>query len=217
MEPSGSTLKQLPLILGIILLFLPISLLGQVEEIQNLEQFLFPEFTKSVLKMKAGKDITLMVFLQKDQVFDMLNQQNVDTVLMNSKIFIPSGKIFLELLLSEPVSLYIQNKGSIQDPGKPAAYGGTSQASSSTYISRLDMGSDRYNMKLPEDLIIRAESVYWITINDTRSSFVNERQFLKIFPGKEGEIKKYIKQNRMKFENPNDIIGLVRYATGPAK
>jgi hypothetical protein len=223
MESVKSIVVVRNLIISTILLtsFLPLN--AQPEEMKNLAQFLFPEFTKSILKMKAGKDMTLilnyniitekMVFIQKDQVYDFLNPEKVDTVILNSKLFIPVGKVFYEVLLDGQLALYLQNKGKIEEPGKPAAYGGTSQVSSSSYITRLEVGGPGsvYNMKLPEELIIKPDNIFWIAIDNNLVSFTNERQFLKIFPGKETEIKKFIKANRLKFENQSDMISLVTY------
>lgn len=221
---------RLKVILSITLISIVLQLRAQSEQLANLPQFLLPEFSKSIVKMDAGKDLTLlmnynvvtekMVFLQKNQVFDLLNQQNVDTIIMNSMKFVPVGNAFHEVILKGPVNLYIQHKGKVQDPGKPAAYGGTSQVSSSTYMERLDFGNSGnsiYNKKLPEELTVKTETVYWISFNDKKSSFSNERQFLKIFPGKEGEIKQYIKENHSKFENSEDVIKLVKYSYGLIK
>ena len=78
-------------------------------------------------------------------------------------------------------------------------------------------GGQVYNMKLPEDLIIKSAPVFLISINNNNFSFVNERQFLKLFPGKEKEIKSLIKKNRLKFENPMDMIRLVQYCSQSVK
>jgi hypothetical protein len=215
-------------ILLIVMLTFPVNLVAQEDDsdISNLAQFLFPEFSKSILKMKAGKDLTLMlnyniiteklVFLQKGKVYDLLNFEYVDTAIMNSNMFIPSGKFFLEILLDGSIPLYVEHKGKIQDPGKPAAYGGTSQVSSSNYITHLELGAsgtDIYNSKLPAELIIKHELIYWVSYNNTKSKFENERQLYKIFPDKESELKKFAKQNKLKFENTGDVAKLVQYCS----
>ena len=217
---------RIKVILSITLMSIALQLMAQSEQLDNLPQFLLPAFSKSIVKMDAGKDLTLMmnynvitekmVFLQKNQVYDLLNQQNVDTIIMNSMKFVPVGNAFHEVILRGPVNLYIQHKGKIQDPGKPAAYGGTSQVSSSTYLERVDFGNSGnsiYNKKLPEELIVEPSTIYWISFNNNKFSFTNERQFLKVFPGKEGEIKKFIKGHpRFKFENSEDVIKLVKFS-----
>lgn len=210
-------------ILTIIFSGLVLKINAQTEQIENPTQFLFPQFSNSILKMKGSKDITSMlnynivsgkmVFIRNGQVFDLTNPETVDTIFINNKLFVPKGKVFYEVLLKGTIVLYIQHKGNIVDPGMPAAYGGTSQVSSSNYVSRMEMGTSVYNMKLPDNFIVKSEQVYWISLSNNDYSFVNERQFIKIFNGKESEIKKYIKANRTKFENPADIINLVNYCS----
>jgi hypothetical protein len=212
------------MILGVGLFSIVFHVNAQSDQVDNLAQFLFPQFSIATVRMNVGKGLTLMmnynivtekmVFLQKGQVFDMLNQQNVDTIIVNDSKFIPVSKAFHEVILEGPVNLYIQHRGIIQEPGKPAAYGGTSQVSSSTYLSRVSIGDGNnsiFNMKLPAELIVKPETVFWMTFNNNKYSFTNERQFLKIFPGKEIDIKKYIKQNRLKFENSEDVKKLAQY------
>lgn len=194
---------------------------AQTDQMENLAQYLFPQFSKGIVKMKTGKDLSLnlnynivtekMVFIQKEQVFDLVNAETVDTIKVNNKLFIPKGKIFLEVLSEGEGVLYLQHKASIVDPGKPAAYGGTSQTSSSISLTRLEMGGSMYNMKLPDNVIVKSEPVYWIIPSDKDYSFTNERQFLKIFKEKESEIKKYIKTNDIKFDDPSKVFMLFNY------
>jgi hypothetical protein len=44
-----------------------------------------------------------------------------------------------------------------------------------------------------------------------RGSFINEKQFLKIFPDKESELKSFIKRNHIRFDRSEDVKTLIRY------
>jgi hypothetical protein len=177
--------------------------------------------------MKAGKDLTLllnyntvtekMVFFQKEQVYDMLNQSSVDTIYLNESRFVPFGKVFYEVFPGNKVTLFIQHRGRLLSPPKPAAYGGTSEVSSSTYITRLDMGSEVYNMKLEDGLRVKYDPMYWVRISDNMVSFTGEKAFLKIFPDKESDIKQYIKANRLKFDKKEDLLKIIRFCNGIIK
>lgn len=189
---------------------------SQIESYQDLPQYLYPDFSTCRVKMKAGKDLSLMlnynlitekmVFFQKEKAYDLLNQSSVDTIFLNGSRFIPNEKVFYEVFPSAPVTLFIQHRGKIQEPGKPAAYGGTSQVSSSTYLSRIEMGGAVYNMKLQDDITVKYDPLYWVRVNDKMYSFSGEKQLLKIFPGKEEKIKQYIKKNKLKFEKREDLL-----------
>jgi hypothetical protein len=200
---------------------------SQVQEFNGLPQFLFPEFSASRIKMKAGKDLNLilnynlitekMVFFQKEQVYDMLNQINVDTIFISGNRFIPYESIFYEVYPGVPYSFFIQHRGRILSPPKPAAYGGTSELSSSTYMSRIELGSQVYNAKLEGDLRVKYDPVYWARINNQMISFTSEKQYLKLFPGKEEVLKQFIKKNRLKFEKQDNLLKLWNYTNQVSK
>jgi hypothetical protein len=115
--------------------------------------------------------------------------------------------------MEKPVALFIEHKGKVMEPGKPSPYGGTSQVSSTNYVSNLPNNAAVYNIKLPDDYTVKSDPVYWIFMNSNKYSFVNERQFEKIFHGKEAEIKEFVKKNRIKFENPADVKLLVSFCS----
>jgi hypothetical protein len=217
------------IVVSIIVFFLiPTNkVLSQIENFNGLQQFLFPEFSASKIKMKVGKDINLilnynlitekMVFFQKDQVFDMQNQGTVDTIYIGSYKFIPFEKVFYEVYPGVPVSFFIQHKGRLLAPPKPAAYGGTSEVSSSNYITILDLGGQVYNYKLQGDLRVKYDPMYWVRFNDQMYSYTNEKQYLKIFTGREEVLKQFIKKNRLKFDKPDDLLKIWGYTNEVVK
>jgi hypothetical protein len=186
---------------------------------QNFQYFL-PNFTQSYVKMKTGEihsavmnynTITeKMVFEQNGKLMD-LTIDNVDTVFLGTMKFVLFEKAFYEVLVNAPVSLFIQHKSELLTPGKPSAYGGTSQVSSSSYASGVELSSGYYNLKLPLDYVVKPQPVNWIRKNNTMFKFLNERQFLKIFPEESERIKGFIKQNKIKLDNDQDLIKLANY------
>jgi len=184
----------------------------------SMPQFLFQEFSMGRVKMKNGQvqnsilnyNIVTekMVYENGKDLYDMTNTELIDTVFVQNSMFVPSGKVFFEVLLAAPVSLFVQHTGSVMPPGAPAGYGGTSQVSSTKKLSGVELSSGYYNLKLPKDYQVQINPVYWIRAGKEYSSFINDRQFLKLFPDKEAELKKYIKDNRIKFSRQSDIVKL---------
>jgi hypothetical protein len=187
----------------------------------SMPQFLFQEFSMGSVKMKNGQvqnsilnyNIVTekMVYENGKDLYDITNTELIDTVYVQKSKFVPSGKVFFEVLLVAPVSLFAQHTGSVVPPGTPAGYGGTSQVSSTKQLSGVELSSGYYNLKLPKDFKVQINPVYWIRAGKEYSSFINERQFLKIFPEKEDELKKYIKDSRIKFSRQSDIVKLAWY------
>ncbi len=194
---------------------------GQSNQDGSMPQYLFGEFSKGIVKMKKGQVQTIlmnynmvtekMVFIRDEKYYDLVNPELVDTVFLNGSRFIPAGKVFYEVLVSDPVSLFIQHKGNLLPAGKPAGYGGTSQVSASTSLSSITLSSGQYNLKLPSDYIVSSTPLFWIRRDNEMYSFETEKQFLKLFPGKEGIIKAYMRENRLRFSRPENLATIVRY------
>jgi len=217
------------LMLKLFLFFSSVTAFSQIGNFNGLPQFLCPEFTASKVKMKAGgKDINLllnynmvtqkMVFFQKDQVYDLLNDELVDTIYMSGSRFVKIDKAFFEAFPGNPLTFFIQHVGKIMAPAKPAAYGGTSELSSSTYISRINLdGGEVYNSRLEGDLRVKYDPVFWVKINGQLNDFTSEKQYLKLFPGKEELIKQYIKKNKVKFDRQDQLVKLWSYTNSIMK
>lgn len=190
-------------------------------------QFLYTDFSTGIVKMKNGTSQSIalnyntvsekMVFEKNGDLYDMTNPELIDTVFLQDSKFIPVGNVYHMVLLTAPISLFVQYKGELLPPGTPAGYGGTSQVSNTKYMSSVQLSSGYYNLKLPSDYIVKVEPVYWIRKDSTMFSFMNERQFLKIFPRTESELKQFIKQNRIKFNQIPDLVRLINHCNEPAK
>jgi hypothetical protein len=207
----------------VMILILSISLpaKSQTTPDGNAPQFLYPGFTSGTVIMKNGKSqiidlnyntISEKIVYQKDgKIFDLINTEMVDTILLHKSKFVPVGKVFYEILLVAPISLFVQYKGDLVPPGTPAGYGSTSQVSPTKSMTSFQLSSGYFNLKLPDDFQVKVNAVYWIRKENTINSFLNERQFVKNFPGKEAELKKFIKENHIRFEKPDNLVVLVQY------
>ena len=187
----------------------------------SMPQFLFPGFSMGTVRMKNGQlqntilnynTVTeKMVYQKGEDLYDMTATELIDTVYIQNSKFVPFGKVFYEVLLVAPVSFYVQHSGSLIPPGKPAGYGGTSQVSNTKQFSGVELSTGYYNLKLPKDFSVQVNPVYWVRVEKNYSGFINERQFLKLFPDKETELKNYIKANKIRFSRLSDLVKLVSY------
>lgn len=200
---------------------IPGYIIGQEMRTGPKPQYLFPDFNQCKLKMKDNHTKTavmnynivtgFMVFIRDDEYLDLLNPEMVDTIYLNDRLFIPVGKAFYEVLQSRPLPLFVQHKGEVLPPGKPAAYGGTSQTSSSDYSTTVNLPGGQFNLPLPTDFKVRMTTIYWIRQNDEWLDFTTGTQFLKLCPGKKDSLKSFIKENRIKMNNPEHVKKLVDY------
>jgi hypothetical protein len=216
--------RVLPL-LGAILCFIT-GVSAQPDTLKHPEQFLFPRFSKGRIAMKAGKEIEVLlnynvisekiVFVDKGKILGIGNPGSVDTVYLNGRKLVPVGKVYYELLSAFPVTLFAQYKGTVQQPPKMDPYGRASESASTTSINKVNVGWEFY-LLTDQELVIKKETVYWISINNALQSFRDANQFLKIFPDFKNEIKSYIKQNKTKFVNTDEVLKLTIYCKGLMK
>jgi len=213
----------------LICVFFALSVKGYSQSTSSGEtpQFLFNDFSDGIIRMKNGSIqktvlnynlVSEKVVYQKDgNLFDLIGLDLIDTVLINESVFIPVEGVFYEVLYVAPVSLFLQWKGSIIPPGKPAGYGGTSQVSNTKMLSSVELNSGYYNIKLPNDYTVNVEKRYWLRSEGSMTSFINERQFLKLYPTHEEELKNFIKKNKIKFEKETDVVKIIAYINGLSK
>ena len=209
-------------VIAVIILFgLPVLVSGQSTKDGSMPQYLFSQFGSGTIRMKNGQAQTQvmnyntvtekMVFTKGDKFYDLTNPEVVDTIKIEGFKFVPVGKSFYQVLWDGKIKLYIQQIGSLLPAGKAVGYGGTSQTASADYISTINLSGIQWNLKLPPDYFVVLKPVYWIRRGDEWSDFINEKQFLKLFPEKSAILKECIKSDKVKFDKPESLVKLMEY------
>ncbi len=202
------------------LCFLFSAIYGQVKVLE-VTHYIFPEFTKGTVLMKTGvKNEALLNYnsLTEEMIFDtkgkklaMTQLEQVDTVyISNHKFFIHNNK-FVELLHKSKYELYVEHKCNVKDPGKPSAYGGTSQTSATTTYSSYLSGGQVYELKLPEGVETKPYTEFWFKKDGKTNKFLSIRQLTKYFEDKEDTFKEFVKANNVKYENQESVVALVKF------
>jgi hypothetical protein len=117
------------IIIGIIIFYKVMQVTAQPDSLISRSQFLFPDFSRSVVKLKTGKIITAMMnyntitqkmtFSQNGTLSDLNKPEVVDTILIQNKKFIFYKNEFLEVIVNARVSLFIQHKSDLKSSGRP--------------------------------------------------------------------------------------------------
>lgn len=160
-------------------------------------QFLFKNFDSAQVKMKNGQvNETIlnyntltgkMIFIKDDKYMYLTNLNMVDTVIINSRRFVPAATCFYEVLFQGNISLYARHQGMLK--GGPGAYGKTSVVSTNYYLSNLITRQGEGDLSLPQEYFVEPKTVYLVRKDNEWSEFYNEKEFLRIFPEKSAEIK----------------------------
>jgi hypothetical protein len=193
---------------------------AQPDTVASLPQFLYPEFTKCIVNLKSGESHTTMmnyntvtgkmIFYQGGVLMELSKPESVDTIFIHKAKFVFHEAAFYEVLVNAPISLFIQHKSDLSSSEKPSAYGAATQTAASTSVSKI-YDDKAYNLKLPDNFKVIPSPVYWVRMNNVMYKITSERQFLKIFPSKVAEIKKFINQNNISLKEQDDLIKLIAY------
>ncbi|MFN8239914.1 MAG: hypothetical protein U0X39_04085 [Bacteroidales bacterium] len=193
---------------------------GQSGKSKSATQYLNEDFTDGTVLFKNGStrkaSLNLnvlsgkIIFSQNGKYLELVNAETIDTVFIGNRKFIKNEGVFIEVLVTGPLALYRQYKGSLMSPAKSAGYGTTSQTSSITSLSTMNTPTVTYDMKLPDGYTVDLSYVNWMRLADKMSSFVNERQLLKLFPGKEEKIREYIRKSKTDFSDSASLVLLVK-------
>lgn len=191
------------------------------EQKRNIAHYLFPEFLQGTVLMKKGvKQLASLNYntLTEEMIFEnngvklaLTQLERVDSVFLGGRTFFLQNGKFVELVLHSKIDLYAEHKCKINDPGKPSGYGTTSQTGAATTYSTFFSGGRVYEMNLPESIETTPFVIYWLKKDGKLIKFVSVRQLIKEFPEKAVQLKKYMKQNTVSYDDQSSLIALIQY------
>ncbi|HAQ18937.1 MAG TPA: hypothetical protein DCR40_06845 [Prolixibacteraceae bacterium] len=190
-------------------------------KVLNLTHYLFPEFSKGSVLMKNGinneallnyNSLTEeMIFENKGTKLAVSQVELIDTIFVNGRKFIPVNNKFIEIIYHSKYTLFAEHKCSIKDPGKPSAYGGTSQTSAITTYSSYFSGGQVYELKLPDGYEPKPFVDYWLRKDGKMNKFLSIRQLSKLFSEEEDLFKEYVKKHDVKYDNQASLVEMIRF------
>jgi hypothetical protein len=195
----------------------------QAQDPTDTTHYVFPEFKLGTVKLKSGKtELAMMDYnkLTEEMIFEkngvllaLDSIQTIDTVTIESRIFIPHFlphiNNFFELLVKGPVSLFIQHKCIPVAAGNASGYGGTTETGASSNVSYLPNSGRLYKLKLPTDYHVTDATQFWITRNGKYYKANSTAQVIKAFPGKSKEIKQFIKEKNIDIKKIEERVALI--------
>lgn len=209
------------ILLSVALLFTGVFM--QAQERKFISHYVFPEFVKGTVLMKNGaRNEALLNYnsASEEMLFDKNGQvlafsdatvNQVDTVFIAGKKFILMDGKFKEILHDSGYGLFAEHKCRVIPPGKPAAYGGTSQTSSSESYSSWSSDGRVYKLQLPDDFKVLPYTVYWLRKGGELRSFTSIKQVQKFYRSKKNRFKEYTDNNKVDFNDAESFARLIDF------
>jgi len=188
-------------------------------------QYLFPEFTTGDVyyKRQNGKGklnynmlIGEMQFLEGDQVMSLANVRDVVVLNIDNRRFYPfNDKEFTEELMSTgKYQLRVRRKGSVAQHSKKGAYGMDTSTSAITSYSSINSDNHQYNLSIEGKVLITVNYFYYIVGTNGKHTLIkNSKTFTKLFPAYSAQIEAFVKENRTRFDNEDDLKALLEFCS----
>ena len=158
-----------------------------------------------------------MIFDQKGVYMALEKPQEIDTIYIQNRKFVPVEKTFYEVLIKGRIIMFIQNKSRYSQKGTPTAYGMTTKTAGPTKVLSLQVGNQVRQVELPDNVEVSPATLYWVSYNNEMHKFTNEKQFLKIFPENESKLKEFMKTNKIDIKVREDLLKLGNFCNSLVK
>ena len=213
--------KYLILSLFFSLFFVSLELQAQEDNV-----YIFDEFKNGKAVYKNGAVVYAklnydplnqrMLFLSPSDnaLLEIVNPSDISYINIEGRMFEQiKGNLFYERINYNNFIFYIQWRYKAVSEGKPSGYGMTSTTSAITSVSVINKEGRTIPLNVSEKFNYKPDNFYYIKINNTQKRFSSPDSLAKLFKVHKEEIKKYIKENKLDFDNPEDIKSAVEYCS----
>lgn len=186
------------------------------------QQYILSEFTLCVAKMKHGLPIRekfnyncktqRMEFMDGENVMELSNPEQVDTLFLPGHKMIPYAGRFLDITYRCPsFTLAVDYKAKRENQGKVGAMGIKTQGS----VESIDMRIIGQNpgvehIKNIEVWKEHSDNGYYLVQKSRMKRFVNAKTLLKIIPEKKVQLDAYLGQHKTDFNDPDQVLELLK-------
>lgn len=228
------------------LLFVLTVLCGLNAAAQSRVAMLLDEYVDGVVYLKSGIPVRVplnydgglhfMRYVQDNQVMELQNVQDVDSVKIGARKFVPLNGRFCEVYTTRhPGSdnaLLVEWSMSRQHIGYKGVMGNVSQVRGhsvnvsvmSNILSGTTSGdgllqegnssmmtnnSNNSTVQSQDVYKTRYYNIYYIYYNGKARKFKNKKQLLKLFPERTEELEKALRHHQTDFQNPQSVIDAV--------
>lgn len=156
-----------------------------------------------------------MMYMEDKKEMILENIQSIDTVFIGGNKFIPVGnKGFLDVVNLKNGTVYIYWKLTSHFVGKKGAYGQIVQGTVETVnmnMVKQQAGNESRHQNVTDVYARRNENEYWLLRNGKFAKCKNEKSLLKLFPGKEEEIKIFMEEHKFNFSNTQQALEIIDF------
>ena len=198
--------------------------LWQLRAQADTASFLFDKYEDAQVLLRAGGElkskmnysivVNKFYFIdpQDKQVKELANPGDILLIKIAGRTFYPeSNGAGIEMLPTKPV-VYVQYKATARKEAPMGAYGTRSETTAVQSYGTITSNGQSYKLEGEKIIVSNRHHVYWVEKDDKMKQFRNFKQLAKIYSKHRAEVEKYIEDNKVNFEDADQIVKLCSYA-----
>ena len=172
----------------------------------------FRNGTSSGAKLNYNRFLDEMQFLNTTgDTLTLDNEETIKLIIANNDSFYYDHGYFMVISSNNSLKLAIKQGIKILDKQKTAAYDMSSSVSSIRNVNSYSSEDRIYNVGVTEDVVLRREIQYYFGNKFNQFVVANRKNLLDLYPKHGYEIKKYLKETAIGFQNKGDLEKLLQF------
>lgn len=186
--------------------------------------FLFDEFVPGRVLMRNGAHIDIplnydasnnhMLYLQDGKQIILLNTQEIDTIYIDNRKFIPINRAFLEICKLPNGLLSINWQLREVFKGYRGAYGQIIQSHVESVNTNAFQPGTSYELQRADVTVCKNKNQYWVMIGGRPHKFTNKKTLFRLFLAHKKELESYWNLHNCSFDKPALIMIFIDYCLG---
>jgi hypothetical protein len=194
-----------------------------IEKFPPSVRYLYPQFTVGKLYTKSG-DMTdntmnfnlltgeIELLKNKDTVV-FARKKDISLITMAQDTFVYRNE-YLQQIHGGKIVVLERDMINLKEMVKKGAMGQPNRSSQVDSFNSMNYKSNMYLINPDEDMEFRRELQFYLLNSGGEMVEIRKKTLPDLFPGKEVDIQKYLKANKINFEMKDDIIKLADFLSG---
>jgi len=151
-----------------------------------------------------------IVFVQNTDTLEIINKHDISMISIEMDTFYYDKGYILQVRNDFP-KVGMKDSYKLLEVQKKDPYGVTSSGSSTTTYNNLPSDGNYYELKATNDMVFKRTQDYYIATEDNEFVIFNKKNVFQLFPDKKDRIKSFIKANKLKFDQEEDLFKLAEF------
>jgi hypothetical protein len=186
------------------------------------QRYLYPDFMKGKVIFK-NRIVTPAIFncnlltgevefIQSKDTLFFPGKKEIDLIVIARDTFYYHDG-YMQMIHHGPLFVYIKRTTEVKNILKQGAMGTTNRSSASESYAFVQTGDLSIDLKPTEDMVLQRKDAYFFSSAGNEYISFNKKNILRNVPGKENNIRDFLKTNKVNWESRADLLKLADFVS----